>query len=398
MRTVLYFIIAFICICWPIISLFNGRKHKLFRAQKVFMLTNISVGLEFCVLACLSIPSCEGALWTEAAAAILAPLGAFLYYVFLRMATSVEGMRAKDWLMLIPVVVFWVLDLGLNVILGPEQTTQYILHTLNSQEIDIPSGTLLSFRCTWGYWIGHIALLAAYVTVLFYGNTRFKVYHAQLENYYSSLRGLADTMDIYIRTFTWVAVVVISLTFLSPNLESGAFTPITLILSFFGAGLFYFIGHYVYGLEYNMNDLVSTAKEPEKPAQESTESSEKPQAEEHETPSANTSYSKFSKALKQALEEEVYLEQGIELVSLADRIGTNRTYLSNIIHDEYGQSFAEFINSRRIAYAIKLMESSDEQYPIRYVAMKCGYSSLQTFYNNFAKFTDGKTPASYLKH
>lgn len=395
MRTVLYFIVAFICAFWPTFSLLNNKRHKLIRAQKVFMMSLLCIGLEFSSLACLSIPSLHGELWTEIAVTVFAPLGAFLYFIFLKMATSIGGTRPKDWLMLIPVLVFWGMDFGLNLIMGKEQTEQYILTVLNSQDTGYEGDTLFTLRCTFGYWLGHLGILVAYVSVLIYGNSRLKLYHAQLEAYYSNLKGLASSLDFYVKVFTWIACVTVTIAMLSTNIEGGSATPLTFILVTLAVGLVYFLGHFVVGIDYTMDELSNTSAE--KAEVKETGKVENKVKEAVPAAALNSTYSKFSEALKVALDQKIYLEQGIELVSLAERIGTNRTYLSNIIHDEYGQSFAEFINSRRIAYAVELMENATEQYPIRYVAMKCGYSSLQTFYNNFAKFTGGKTPASYLK-
>lgn len=391
MRAVLYFILAFVCAFWPVFCLLGDKRRGLTRAQKVFMLATFCIGLEFAVLAFMSIPAFYGAIWTEVTAAFLAPLAAFLFFIFLRMATTVGGTTAKDWLMLIPVLVFWGIDLGCNIAMGPEQTSQFITKVLNSQDTGYQAGTFFTLRSTVGYWLGHIILLWAYISVLIYGYRRLKIYHAQLENYYSNLKGLASSLDFYVRVFTWIACIIVSLALLSRNIESGPVTPLTFILVIAAIGLVWFLGSYAVGIEYTMSELTEEVRK-EEPKIVTKREYVAPMA------TINASYGKFSQALKVALDEKVYLEPGIELVSLADRLGTNRTYLSNIIHDEYGQSFAEFINSRRIAYAIEFMENTTEQYPIRYIAVKCGYSSLQTFYNNFAKYTGGKTPAQYMKH
>lgn len=397
LRAILYFIVAAACLWWPLMVVIHPkRKHKM--VQKMMMLTMLVIGLMFCTMACFSIPALQGQVWTNIAYTALAVLFPYCYYLFIRVLTSPQGIRAKDMLWLIPIAVFILANVVMNIAMGPEKAKDYILATFNSQDVELSGFGAARVWC--GYWLGRVIVFVELMLSLYYGSRKLKQYHAVLENYYSDLKGLADSMDIYTNAYSVIAAVVSLITMCSGNLESGKVTLLTVVLVIIAIFLLRFIGKYGYRIEHSTEDLVSELDEDDKnhnvdngngPVVATVEPSPAVPAE-PESPMA-----KYSKALKQALDEEVYLEQGIELVGLANRIGTNRTYLSNIIHDEYGQNFAEFINSRRIAYAIEMMKNAEEQYPVRYIAVKCGYSSLQTFYNNFAKYTGGQTPATYLK-
>ncbi len=393
-RAILYFIVAAVCLWWPAQAIFHPfRKHK--KVQKMMMLAMLSLGLMFCALACFSIPALYGKVWTNIAYTAFAALFPYFYYLFIRVLTSTSGIRVRDWLIFIPVGVVIIANLSMNIVMKPDELHDYILSVFNKQDVELSA--MGSYRYYFGYWLGRVLIFAEVLAALYYGNDKLKLYHANLENYYSDLKGLADSRNYYTIGYSWISAVTALIVLCSSNLEGGKITLMTIVLIFIAIFLFRFIGKFGYEIEHSTEDLVSQLDEDDKAtakaeaiAAESTPSIDDA---EPENPMA-----KYSKALKKALDEQVYLEQGIELVGLANRIGTNRTYLSNIIHDEYGQNFAEFINSRRIAYAIEMMQNATEQYPVRYVAMKCGYSSLQTFYNNFAKFTGGQTPASYLKH
>lgn len=99
--------------------------------------------------------------------------------------------------------------------------------------------------------------------------------------------------------------------------------------------------------------------------------------------------------LQRVISEKLYLDPMISLVSLAEELHTNRTYLSNSIHSCYNQNFSDFINTLRIGYALDLMKSDPENINIKEVALKSGYNHIQSFYRNFAIIMD-MTPKTWL--
>ena len=59
-------------------------------------------------------------------------------------------------------------------------------------------------------------------------------------------------------------------------------------------------------------------------------------------------------------EEQTYLNKDLTIWELARKLGTNRTYLSQIINTDYGQNFSAFVNSYRVCHAKKLQQSRPE--------------------------------------
>jgi AraC-like DNA-binding protein len=59
-------------------------------------------------------------------------------------------------------------------------------------------------------------------------------------------------------------------------------------------------------------------------------------------------------------EEHIYLNKDLTIWELANRLGTNRTYLSQIINTDYGQNFSTFVNSYRTLHAENLQKSRPE--------------------------------------
>jgi len=85
--------------------------------------------------------------------------------------------------------------------------------------------------------------------------------------------------------------------------------------------------------------------------------------------------------------EHLYLQPNLKINDLAQQLNTNREYIYRAINIGMGQSFADFINSRRIEYAARLLESSP-QTPLSEVAQKAGFSSPSAFYRNWKRFKD----------
>ena len=102
-------------------------------------------------------------------------------------------------------------------------------------------------------------------------------------------------------------------------------------------------------------------------------------------------------AIKKAMEEEkVYLQSDLTLNLLAKQLQTNRTYLSQIINQEFGKSFNTFLNEYRIREARQILSTPDLNLSIEGVAQTVGFNSVPSFNSAFKKFT-GVTPSFYMK-
>lgn len=91
---------------------------------------------------------------------------------------------------------------------------------------------------------------------------------------------------------------------------------------------------------------------------------------------------------------EHYTED-ITLSVIATIFGYNEKYLSHALHDLTGIHFRQLLTFYRIGYAKKLLES-DTQSDITTIAMKSGFSAINTFHRAFKEMT-GMTPLQYRK-
>lgn len=94
-------------------------------------------------------------------------------------------------------------------------------------------------------------------------------------------------------------------------------------------------------------------------------------------------------------ESKIYLDPTLTVISFAQHIGTNRTYLQSVIREKYSCSFSEYVNRCRVRHAKTLLES-DPHIPLKDVAVQSGFNSLSSFHRNFQEF-EKQTPAQWVK-
>lgn len=76
-----------------------------------------------------------------------------------------------------------------------------------------------------------------------------------------------------------------------------------------------------------------------------------------------------------------FLDPELTLSGLARLVRTNRTYLSNFFNHELGTTFYAYLNDYRVAYAVKLLLTTN--LTLEVVAERAGFRSISTFRRNF---------------
>ena len=92
-------------------------------------------------------------------------------------------------------------------------------------------------------------------------------------------------------------------------------------------------------------------------------------------------------------EDKVFLDPDLNLIDLAQKLGTNRTYLSLAVRQFSGKSFSDYVNYARIMYAQELLLQGESCKNVEY---SCGYISSSTFYRQFQKIT-GTSPSLWIR-
>ena len=120
-----------------------------------------------------------------------------------------------------------------------------------------------------------------------------------------------------------------------------------------------------------------------------------------EQPTENTpaiEEDKIGKSIDQLLiTQQLYLTPNFKIGDVAKASGICRTYISNYINQTKGMSFSDYINSLRVEHAKTLLSQNTENTKIVTIASRSGFSSEQSFYRNFHKFT-GMKPLEWVNN
>jgi len=105
-------------------------------------------------------------------------------------------------------------------------------------------------------------------------------------------------------------------------------------------------------------------------------------------------YDFIEKRLRELEDDEFYLDSTLNLASLAQIVGTNRTYMSVYFRSK-GTSFGDFINGKRCEHAISLMRLHSD-ITMTELSRMCGYKTENCFRTSFFAIYN-KTPFVYKR-
>lgn len=95
--------------------------------------------------------------------------------------------------------------------------------------------------------------------------------------------------------------------------------------------------------------------------------------------------------------ERIYLDPGLRLLSLADKLGLPSHQVSKLINEKFGKSFNDLINEYRINEFITRVNNPEyKSLSIYGLALEVGFNSKSSFNSAFKKIT-GNTPSDYRK-
>jgi tetratricopeptide (TPR) repeat protein len=100
--------------------------------------------------------------------------------------------------------------------------------------------------------------------------------------------------------------------------------------------------------------------------------------------------------LIKSMESKIFTEPNLSIRMLAERCGTNRSYLSKIINETYRMNYNTYINKLRIDEAVFILSNHDMFVPLKDLFKKLGFNSYSVFNGAFKKFI-GVTPAYFQK-
>lgn len=102
--------------------------------------------------------------------------------------------------------------------------------------------------------------------------------------------------------------------------------------------------------------------------------------------------------IKLMTEEKLYLDESLSLPKLAKKLTIHPNYLSQIINEQFGKNFYDFVNEFRVdEFKRLLIKPANRKMTFFALAIDSGFASKASFNKAFKKFT-GQTPSEYSNH
>lgn len=101
---------------------------------------------------------------------------------------------------------------------------------------------------------------------------------------------------------------------------------------------------------------------------------------------------------KRFTDDKTYTDQSFSLSKLAEQLNVPSAYISQVINNQLGINFNEFVNEWRVKEAQSLLKNSDNHnLTLLYIAQSSGFKSSSAFNAAFKKHTD-TTPSQFRRN
>ena len=301
-----------------------------------------------------------------------------LYYIYVRLLTCDVGLKWSYLVHFIPAVVLSAVLIFLTFDASFEERQVYYSEVLvrnrwpETQPLIIRSMAFVFFASRFVFGFQVIGYLVA-------GYLLAKKYDHRIADFYSNLEG---------KQLIWVKLLTVS--FLLTSIASlvvntigrGLFMTNDLVLAVPSAlfsTLFFIIGLQGNKQDYTIRSLV------EDEGEDGVVSS-----------GLDLRHDELKVGVIKMLEtEQLYLASELRITELCKVLNTNRTYLSNLINNEFKLSFNDLINLYRVKHAVSLIEDNKtSDLSLGDIAIDSGFGSLSSFNRAFKK-VKGVTPGQY---
>jgi AraC-like DNA-binding protein len=293
-----------------------------------------------------------------------------LLYLYVRGVVYIDlKIRAKDLLHLIPFFVY-------NGYLA------YSILMLDPMEQDQITQKIITASLPVWVYIAGISIYIYIFTYLWLADRTVKTYREVIKSKFSSLKEInLDWLRFIIRSFAAITIIAMIHNVI-PVLGNTIFLYVTLILLLIFT--FFFINRV----------LVKALNQPEIFAGiEFKESDEKYAGSGLTVEEIGTYYSQLLSILEN---EKLYLNPELVLQDLADHMQSSSKVLSQVINQQSGLNFFDFINSYRCEEVKRIMADADPKVTILEIMYEAGFNSKSSFNKEFKKL-NGITPTEFRK-
>ncbi|SHF60022.1 Helix-turn-helix domain-containing protein [Mariniphaga anaerophila] len=303
-----------------------------------------------------------------------------LYYWYIKLLTVETKYHWINLRMLLPALIFSLATFLLYQLMTKEEQLTYVQGFLLERNGMIDETTLIKIQELFFYF-GRLVFAIQVVFFLVLGRKLVLHYNKRIANFYSNLES-KTIFWVNFLLYSFVATSSMSIAFNLIGREIFLDSPALLaipssifsILLFFIGLLGYMQNHTVVDLEKDENGHLSADQ---------------------------TKY--HADQLKPKLtdlfeKKKVYNNSELKITDISQLLGTNRSYVSALINNEFNCSFNEFVNKYRVEEAKKVLAKDiNKSFSLNHVADTVGFGSVGTFIRVF-KTMEGITPGMYREN
>jgi AraC-like DNA-binding protein len=323
---------------------------------------------------------------------LITPFCAPLYYLFIDCLTDIKRRPAVNVMVFFPSIIYSVLLVSAQSLMNSAERHAYICNEILGQNIQLEPSVAYSWMVMVGKKMFDVFMPIQAILVMTYGEIRLNR-HIRILNDYNTYNMSGKTIkmrEIHVLT---VLIVVTGL-IMSAIPKNGAVDHIWLVvIAVVGQIVMVsLIVRYILRLEISAEEMVQSVDMV--PDNMDIMNGNLSMA---DLPRNERKLSLIEK-IDNAMEiERLYLKPDLSLVSLCERVGTNRTYASKAIKEAKGCNFSDYVNRYRLEYALEMMKTTaKDKIIIQNLATQCGFGSIQTFYRYFKIFYN-ETPTQWIE-
>ncbi len=315
-----------------------------------------------------------------------------LYYYYIRLLTVDMKIQYRWSWILLPAILLSLFSATLYLLMSSEEIEQFTHELLYHNREQVGSFSLLISLQVLRINLFKFLFAIQVILTLVFGLRLITDFNKRVYAFYSNVENREITKIRNLLFFLVLASTVSAISnligkdYFSDNPYLLAFPSIAHSIALFG------ISYVGYNQHFTVRDL------------QSDEHAGKPYANEQDRiePGSESmtgaEYDKLFSKLEQLFEvDQLFKEPDVRISDVARWLGTNRTYVSRLIHNNTHKSFCDYVNDYRLNHAEKLLSSPEHSaLLIEDVAVASGFSGNSSFYRAFVK-KNGISPGKYRR-
>lgn len=333
------------------------------------------------------------------------PLFYPLVYIYFRAITVGGGWKSRDLIFFLPGLMLGLFNFLIYLLIGPTTACLFVetdFGNIVNKVMSAPDKEIYGLHYLVSVVFYHVLIISEIIIVSVYALVSTYNYHKRVKEFYSNLEDKFIQIDKRIIVWTLIGVLT-SLVFMFTgrafwikNTEITTLFYILWAVTYFSWGLMGYRKQYTVdnlNADIMKSDLLEAEEENALQAVDTEiEPTENKEEDEVNTDKHARLHALFIKLIN---EDHIYCKSDLRIDTLARSMYTNRLYVSQMIRENYGFTFSNYINHKRIEYAIELLNDMPD-IKLDELADKTGFVSAQSLSRTF-KQIKGLPPKEWIR-